>query len=262
MSSSGAGTRFANGSNTRYYEEPAQVSMSQKHHHQKEPIVIQGEVISPRPLNGATTVMDTTRARPVRQGRSNRRRQTHDRDRRRYYSKDYQQNPSVLHGMWNKFIGAITGNSRRKRHGEREIRHAKRIREALRIAKNLETKDVADPQYGGYSGNKLRKSQRRTFGGGQHHHHHGHQDPVFVSADPAYDSGGPPWMHHHNRTPSPMQGVHHVILGWLTGNKQRRRIGKAMMLAAEEDRRRERESRRNEMREVGHTRDRNRIWTY
>lgn len=252
-SPSGAGTRIVNGgSDTRYYEEPVRISM--RHRNRKEPIVIEGEIVSP------TEMVDTRATRHGHRTATTRRRRRRG-DRPRYYSRDYQQNPSVLHGMWNKFLGTLTGNARRKRHGEREIRHAKRIREALRIAKRLEAQDAAaDGHYGhGYGGNKLRKSQRRmTYGNGRHHH----QDPIFVSANPVFGSGGPPWMHHYGRTPSPMQGFHQVVLGWLTGNKQRRRIGKAMMMAAEEDRRRERERRKDEMRDMGRRNGRDKIWTF
>ncbi|GJJ07078.1 hypothetical protein Clacol_001277 [Clathrus columnatus] len=254
-SSSGAGMRHVNGSDTRYYEEPVQIRTG-GHRSQKGPIIIEGEILNPVPATRSfRNLGGRTSRRPRRSTRDNR-------DRRRYYSKNYQQNPSVMRGIWNKVIGTLTGNRRRKRHGEREIRHARRIKEALRIARQLDRQDAArDAEYGRPGMNKLRKSQRQTYGTNGHHHHH-HQDPVFVSADPAYGSSQPPWMHDHRRTPSPLQGLHHVIIGWLTGNKRRRRIGKAMMMAAEEDRRREREIRREEMREVARRGDKDRIWTF
>jgi len=161
--------------------------------------------------------------------------------RRRYYSNSYENNPSMLHGYWNKFIGAITGNRRRRRHGDRELQRARTIRRAVRAAQGQDGRS-----YGNI--NKLHKYRHRDR---RHDHRHGGNGTNVVVADVSGYQGGPPWFHDTHRTAHPYNGLQHVILGYLTGNKQRRDRGRAIMAAVEEERRRQRQRRMDDLHSIG-----------
>ena len=230
------------------------------HHHRREhshsyaPQVVTAsgpQVITPTVINGTviggghdgTTVINADAPRERR-----RRRRRRDSDRDRYFDSN---NPSALHGLWNKFLGAITFNSRRRRHGDREMRRAKERRHALRLGEH-----VQDLQESGYR-NKLKKRFRRK----QRHHDHSHHQAaaqVIVAQDGG--NGRRPWMHHHRAHP-PYVGMGDMVLGFMTGNRDRRALGKALYIAANEQRKMERQRRRDEMSHLGREyRKRKRRW--
>ncbi|KAF8476514.1 hypothetical protein JB92DRAFT_3050450 [Gautieria morchelliformis] len=159
---------------------------------------------------------------------------TSSRDYHRYYRDD----PSTVHGLWNKVLGTLTGNRRRRRHGDREMRKARERRDALRIARGVQR----DHTTGHLTKlRKFRDSHRRR--------HHDHQEPVVITQEGRRERT--PWLHHHHRSLPPYHGMHHTIMGFFTGGKERRARGKAMAVAAEEERRRERRHRRKEMEDLG-----------
>lgn len=145
-----------------------------------------------------------------------------------------------MHGLWNKFIGTITGNRRRWRHGDREMRKARDKREALRVARRVQR--VRD---GGHL-SKLQKFRERRS-----RRRHNRDDPIVISQDTGTSRRRTPWMHHKHRTLPPYHGMHHSIMGFFTGRKDRRAMGQAMAAAAEEERRRERRRRNEELRDMG-----------
>ncbi|KAF8524595.1 hypothetical protein BU17DRAFT_84632 [Hysterangium stoloniferum] len=162
------------------------------------------------------------------------------RDRRRYYSRSYENKPSILHGYWNKFIGALTGNRRRRRHGDREIHRARNIRRAIRTAQRVRN----GRSYGDM--NKLHKHRHRR----PHQDGHGGGVNVLV-ANLSGHHGRTPWFHDPHRTAHPHSGLQHIILGYLTGNRKRRDKGRAIMAAVAEERRRQRQLRRDDMSAIG-----------
>ncbi|KIJ57098.1 hypothetical protein M422DRAFT_62936 [Sphaerobolus stellatus SS14] len=178
--------------------------------------------------HGGATVINADAPRE----RRRRRRRKSDRDRRDYFDINH---PSTIHGLWNKFLGSITGNSRRKRHGDREVRRARQVRQAMRIAGK-----VQDAQAHGYR-NKLKK--RFSFHR-RRHHDRDHAPQVVVAQDTG--NGRRPWMHHH-RAPGPHTGRWDIFMGTITGNRERRSVGRALLAATQEHRRAEKRRRRDDM---------------
>jgi len=161
------------------------------------------------------------------------RRRRHSSHSHRYYDPD---RPSTFHGFWNRVLGALTGNSRRRRYGRREMRDASGIRKAKHIAQDVQER--------GHK-NKLRKFRLRR----KHHDRHHHRDePIIINQDTG--NGRRPWMHHH-RMPTPYSGYGNLILGYLTGNRQKRMIGSAMVAASREQRRAERQRRHDDLSDIG-----------
>lgn len=176
--------------------------------------------------HGTTVVAENI---PSGRGHSDHGRRTHvttSRDQQRYYYND----PSTIHGLWNKILGTVTGNRRLRRHGDREMRKARQRRHALRVQRDHATGHMT----------KLRKIQNR----------HDHKEPVVIAADSGRGQGRTPWLHYKNRALPPYHGMQHRILGFFTGG-ERRAMGEAMAVAAEEDRKRERRRRREESKELG-----------